>query len=336
MKSLWKAILNGLTFVDLAGHRQPRAYAVIALCILILLGLVGGFALHNHFDLMRKVSETAQPVAVISESPTQTATPIPETTSTDCPADAQDWSLVDVVVSTNYQLIQPACVYAGLEKTIAWALAVREGYSRAEATSALGFVEMPMRPLDRVKIPSKDQGAQEIAVSFIPANPDFTEWHINTKEEPAVTYALRGCFRTSSVVGNRLEVWGGNYPVVCLVAEDAEHTNIVYQLEGHSYTISAKPTRSFLLFGYAGNNLWIWLGTQDDPKIAIDDPVKYANDRQTVATLYDSKPWDARWLQTQFQLTMKSLPENWQSFTDESEKQAILQILNTSVSETKP
>jgi hypothetical protein len=39
MKYLWKNILDGLTYRDLAGKRQLRAYAVITLAILILLGL---------------------------------------------------------------------------------------------------------------------------------------------------------------------------------------------------------------------------------------------------------------------------------------------------------
>ena len=39
-------------------------------------------------------------------------------------------------------------------------------------------------------------------------------------------------------------------PVICLVVEDAENTHIVYSLDGHTYTSTATPMRSFLLFGY--------------------------------------------------------------------------------------
>ncbi|MBL0348094.1 hypothetical protein [Candidatus Villigracilis affinis] len=70
-----------------------------------------------------------------------------------CPTDSSEWSFTPTMISENYQIIQPACVYQGLEKSIAWALAVREGYSRAEATELLGFSEMPMRQMETVTFP---------------------------------------------------------------------------------------------------------------------------------------------------------------------------------------
>ena len=63
------------------------------------------------------------------------------------------------------------------------------------------------------------------------------------------------------------------------------------------YTSSATPMRSFLLFGYLEDGLWVWLGTQDDPKHEITDPATFANERLTIATMYDSQPWDAKWLE---------------------------------------
>jgi len=129
-------------------------------------------------------------------------------------------------------------------------------------------------------------------------------------------------------VGNRLEVWGGAYPVVCVVPEDAENTSTVYELDGHIYTAPSIPTRSYLLYGYAGNDLWVWLGTQESPKTRIDDPGLSANERETVAVLFDSRPWDERWLETYMGMVMKPLPENWQAQTDEAESQTILILLN--------
>ena len=215
-----------------------------------------------------------------------------------------------------------------MEKTIAWALAVREGYSRVEATQQLGFTEMPMRQMKSVTIPNDADDLVDVPVSFTPSNPDFKEWRLNPDGEAAVTYALRGCFETSSVKGNRVEIWGGDYSVICLVVEDAENTHILYSLNGHLYASSATPIRSFLLFGYLGDGQWVWLGTQTDPKLEITDPADNASDRLTVATLYDSQPWDAKWLMNTHHLPMQTLPENWQTFSDESEKQYILSVLS--------
>ena len=330
MKSLWKTILDGLTYEDLAGKRQPRIYTVVTGLILLLLFVAGGMAGLNWYLLMSRVQATPISVSI----PTQTVEPTePETVSTTlpstgCPTDSAEWSLTPTVISDNYQVIQPACVYQGLEKTIAWALAVREGYSRAEATEQLGFTEMPMRQMKSVTIPSDAVDLVDVPVSFIPPNPEFKEWRLNANGDAAVTYGLRGCFKTSSVKGNRVEIWGGDYSVICLVVEDAENTHILYSLNGHTYASSATPIRSFLLFGYLGDGQWFWLGTQTEPKLEITDPADNASDRLTVATLYDSQPWDAKWLMGTYHLDMQSLPENWQALKDENEKQYILSVLS--------
>ena len=334
MKSLWKTILDGLTYTDLAGKRQPRIYTVITGLILLMLLMAGGMAGLNRYLLMSRVQATPEVVTL----PTQTMEPVAtESIATSssgaidsfgCPTDSSEWSFTPTMISENYQVIQPACVYQGLEKTIAWALAVREGYSRAEATEQLGFTEMPMRQVESVTIPKDADGLVDMPVSFIPPNPEFKEWRLNANDKAAVTYALRGCFETSSVKGNRVEIWGGEYPVICLVVEDAENSQILYSLDGHMYTSTATPMRSFLLFGYLSDGQWVWLGTQTEPKLEITDAKENASDRLTVATLYDSQPWDAKWLSNTYHLEMQPLPENWQTLTDESEKKYILSVLS--------
>jgi hypothetical protein len=334
MKSLWKTILDGLTYKDLAGKRQPRIYTVVTGLILLLLFMAGGMAGLNRYLLMSRVQATPEAVTL----PTQTMEPVAtETIVTDpsggvdsfgCPTDSSEWSFTPTMISENYQVIQPACIYQGLEKSIAWALAVREGYSRAEATELLGFTEMPMRQMETVTLPRDANDLVDVPVSFIPPNPDFKEWRLNANGEAAVTYALRGCFETSSVKGNRVEIWGGEYPVICLVVEDAENTHILYALNDHMYISPATPMRSFLLFGYLCDGQWVWLGTQTEPKLEITDAKENASDRLTVATLYDSQPWDAKWLSNTWHLDMQPLPENWQSLTDENEKQYILSVLS--------
>ena len=342
MKSLWKTILDGLTYKDLAGKRQPRTYTVITGLILLLLLMAGGMAGLHRYLLMSRVQATPVSVSLTTQATeTLEAEPLAtiqleDGTPYGCPTDSSDWSLTPSYISENYKVIQPACVYQGLEKTIAWALAVREGYSRAEATQQLGLTEMPMRQVETVTIPADADGLMDVPVSFIPPNPDLTEWRLNVNGEAAVTYALRGCFKTSSVKGNRVEIWGGDYSVICLVVEDAENTHIVYSLNSHTYTSPATPMRSFLLFGYLSDGYWVWLGTQTEPKLEITDPQANAKERLTVATLYDSQPWDAKWLVDTHHLTMQPLPDNWQSLIDESEKQIILTALSAGQEGTTP
>ena len=141
MQNIWKTILDGLTYKDLAGKRQPRAFAVLSLIVLFLMTLVGGYIFLSRFRLMSQVEAEPIPVSISSE-PEFEPTSIPPTITAyepGCPTDSEQWSLTEPVIPQNYKIIQPACVYEGLEKTVAWALAIRNGYGRAEATSTLGF-----------------------------------------------------------------------------------------------------------------------------------------------------------------------------------------------------
>ncbi len=327
MKNLFDLILARLAFKDRTGKRLFCALAVLGgAALLLLLVLFGASALERHAT-MRATPATPRPVDV-TETPTALPTLVATSEPvqpTGCPTNPDDWFLADVFISQNYKLIQPACVYDGLAHSVAWALAVRQGYSRAEATALLDFAEMPMR---QIKTPGNKGEPQDTPLSFIPPPPDFTEWRVNAGGEPAVAYALRGCFSTSNVAGNKVEIWGGAYPIICVVVEDAENTHVVYALDGHTFTVPASPTRSFLLFGYAGDGLWVWLNARENPKTPIDDPARFANDRLTIATLYDSQPWNAQWLQERFSLTMRPLPEHWQDFKDDAEMQVILDTLN--------
>ena len=68
MKSLLQEILDGLTYKDLAGQRQPRAYTVVTGILLLLLFLVAGVALLNRILVMRTLRETPKPVNVTAQA----------------------------------------------------------------------------------------------------------------------------------------------------------------------------------------------------------------------------------------------------------------------------
>ena len=67
MKSLWKTILDGLTYKDLAGKRQPRTYTVMTGLILLLLLMAGGMAGLNRYLLMSRVQATPVSVSLTTE-----------------------------------------------------------------------------------------------------------------------------------------------------------------------------------------------------------------------------------------------------------------------------
>ena len=112
MQNIWKTILDGLTYKDLAGKRQPRAFAVLSLIVLFLMTLVGGYIFLSRFRLMSQVEAEPIPVSISSE-PEFEPTSIPPTITAyepGCPTDSEQWSLTEPVIPQNYKIIQPACV----------------------------------------------------------------------------------------------------------------------------------------------------------------------------------------------------------------------------------
>jgi len=334
MRTLFSAILDGLTFKDIAGKRHPRIYTVLTGAILILLAIFAICVALEHKVMMDEVQYTPVPLEVTPEA---TLAPEPtQTVSAACPVVPTDWVFLDVMPDDNFKRIEPACVYRGLGKSVAWAMAVRSGYTRAEAAHALGFVDFPMRRLNEVVALTNTKGPLTMEVSFTPPQPDFGEWRADESGKPALAYALRGCFRTSEIVGNQAKSWNADYPVICVLSEDSSASRVIMTLDGHVYTAQAEPTRSFALFGYSGDGQWLWLGTQKQPKVALGTVEDYQNETQTNARLYGAELWDSAWLTKQMGLSMKVLPDGWQNARDEAELKAILKILNADLLEAQP
>ena len=333
MKSLLNAICDGLTFTDIAGKRHPRIYVVFTGLILLLLAILAACTALEHKTMMDEVQ--SMPLAVeIANTPVITSEPA-QATAEACPNDPADWIFQDTLPGDNFKRIEPACVYQGLSKPVAWALAIRSGYTRAEASDALGYTAFPIRRLNEVMALTNTKGPLPLSVSFTPPHPDFAEWRIRSDGRLALVYALRGCFRTYEIVGNQARYWNEDYPVVCVLSEDFAGSHTVFKLDNHLFTSAAVSTRTFALFGYAGNGQWVWLGTQKEPKVSLDAILNFFDEARLSAEMHGLPVWDAAWLAEVHGLHPKPLPDNWQTMTDDIAKQAILNELNSYV-ETLP
>jgi len=328
-------MLNFFTYTDLSGKRRLRTYMIIAIAsFTLLLLLAGGATLWRIWQFSP---------AEIAETPVfapLAATTIPETTPTNtpeaCPSDPADWALLDLPLSKNYKSLNPACVYAALERTVAWILAINEGYSRAEATEILGFSAMPMTmQTGELTILTDNKGPVAVQMLISPQVPDLAQWAINKSADPAATMALRGCFRTSTFAGNERQDWGGSYDVICVVSKDTEAAYGVMQLGEHLFTgghgrVSA--SRTFLLFGYKEKG-WTWLGWREDggrvsyEEIGLTDELASA-DREMKSSIFDLPLWDHVWLEENHGMVMKPLPDGWQETTDTDARDAILNEIN--------
>ncbi len=328
-------MLNFFTYTDLSGKRRLRTYVIIAIAsFALLLLLAGGATLWRIWNFSpAEIAETP-----VFASLTETAIPevMPSNTPEACPSDSADWALLDTPLSKNYKSISPACVYTELERTVAWILATGEGYSRAEATEKLGFSAMPMTmQTGELTILTDNKGPISVQMLISPQMPELAQWAIDKSGNPATTMALRGCFRTSTFAGNERQDWGDDYNVICVISKDSETAYGLMQLGEHLFTggdgqVSA--SRTFLLFGYKEKS-WTWLGWREDggrvgyEEVGLSTELASA-DREMRNAIFGLPLWDSVWLEENYGLAMRALPDDWQEARDSVARDAILREIN--------
>jgi hypothetical protein len=300
----------------------------------LLLLLAGGATLWRIWEFSpTDVVET--PVFAPSIA-TNTPETIPTNTPEACPSDPADWALLDTPLSKNYKSLSPACVYTELERTVAWVLAINEGYSRVEATEKLGFSSMPMTMQTGIlTILTDNKGPLSVQMLISPQVPDLAQWTIDQSGEPATTMALRGCFRTSTFAGNEQQDWGDGYDVICVVSKDTEAAYGVMQLGEDLFTGGdgqVAASRTFLLFGYKEKS-WTWLGwRKDGGRVSYEEigltTEQARADREMKSSIFGLSHWDSAWLEESYGMAMKPFPINWQDATDTTTRDAILNEIN--------
>ena len=328
-------MLKFFTYTDLSGKRRLRTYVIIAIASFTLLLLLAGGAM-----LWRTWAFSPAEIAETPVFAPLTATAIPEVmpsnTPEACPSDPADWALLDMPLSKNYKSLSPTCIYAEMERTVAWILAINEGYSRAEATEALEFSAMPMTmKTGELTILTDNKGPVVVQTLISPQVPDLAQWTIDQSGNPATTMSLRGCFRTSTFAGNERQDWGGGYEAICVVSKDTEAAYGVMQLGEDLFTGGdgqVAASRTFLLFGYKEKS-WTWLGWREDggrvsyEEIGLTTELARA-DREMKSSIFGLPLWDHVWLEENHDMAMKALPDDWQEATDTDARDAILNEIN--------
>ena len=324
------------------GERKLKRYVVAALIIGVLMVLtivwvaIQRTQIKAHMADVPTMTATSTSVSA-SMATTQISTLIPEVNT--CPTDPSMWSLKVDLSNNQYVPIDPPCVYDGLGRTVAWSLAIQMGYSREDANNLLGFSFDPsknnpaMVVLQNVTILTIDTfNVAKIGLDSTPMTPQFTEWVVTPDGQPAVTDSILGCFRTASMVGNGLKDWGDGYPVICIIADDAQSGYRVNSLSGHLYTGGMiKAHRVLSLFGYATDGRWVWLGNEAGVSVDQSDISQDTLEKgyQAYSEAYQTPIWDSQWLNDTLGIALKPLPDGWLTANNASELQAILNSLNS-------
>jgi hypothetical protein len=205
------------------------------------------------------------------------------------------------------------------------------GYSGAEAAGLLGFTDLPQGPyVKAIRGMTAQKGPQGVPVFVEFFHPDLQYWSLTEQGGPGVALSLRGCYRTHTLVGSQVRSWENSYAVICTVAGDYDMTWGGFRLGSHAYFNRASTEqvkRGFLLFGYVSRNRWELIGQHKD-LWAMIEPAKAYQDREFYASRYGSGVWDANWLGDVYGFGVRTPPENWRSYNDPAEIQAIADELN--------
>ena len=297
--------MRGLIYRDLNG--RPRLRRVVA--ALLILGAVGALAVWTR----RGADKDKTPIAVQPSTPEEALAAAPAGTPTStptpglavCPVDPADWRFVEVFPGDHYQRIEPACVYAGLEKTAAWMLMARLGYSKTTASDRLGLASLPWSPVLSIEGYTNLKGPMDLTLApEWPAHPDFHFWQVDRDGQPAVALSLRGCYRAPSSYGS----------VICVLALDRSPGSAVSVLDEHRFASHAAHlpgSRTFQLLGYGGEGHWRLLGQLDGLNLEIENLTQMAGERKSMSERLGTVPWDAAWLAEAFGVRTSPLPEDW-------------------------
>jgi hypothetical protein len=323
-----------LTYSDLSGRRKLRRYVMAAFGIAILLAALAVVSQVQHSQARAEVFATPRPVtdeaAENANQPATTATV--EQAPIDCLDNPADWVWHDIFPGKNLKRLAPDCVYESLARTVAWHMLERMGYSKDEAAELLDFEGLPYRPVKTIRGLTSLKGPLDLVVSMEwGPHPDYRYWTLDEHGNPGMAYALQGCYRARTVVGNQVEAWGP-YPVHCLVAVDYTPGWSVHELGEYHYAANWADqlgARTFVLFGYAGEGLWVLIGELPDLYVAHDQiGGNLASDRETAAARHGVMVWDAGWLFDTFGFAPYPLQDGWQTMTDSAALQPMGEELN--------
>jgi len=319
---------NQMTFQELSGRRKLRAYVLVAIALMALIFAGWMVFLGSRLNAAsaegRRATELASVPTMAEPTLTPTVTPVP--TQAPCPADYLQWSyrLPGEYATGNLMKIEPPCVYAGLERSVAWTLLAQSmGYSGEQAAELLGFAEMTFRPVQQIVMNSDSKKEIEMGMTAPFILPTTRFWLLDGDGKPAVTISMRGCYEGYHFEGTLPVVWG-TYSVVCKVAFDIEQGSggwkiADFESDSDFYVIKAKNNRRVLgLYGYVGNHIWVLLGFQRDPVIEYEktalDP---ESDRNQKSEAFGLPAWDAGWVENRYGFGMNPLPVEWRTYAEQ-------------------
>ncbi len=340
-----KTLLDAFFWRDpYTGKRRPRDlfWATLLALLAVVMAGVALVVFKPYYSAalpptptLRPPTATPLPSPTFTPSPVPTATPVPVTEKdktlaeiASCDPDPANWKM-EKIFGNWYRITEPSCALTGLGRAVAWHIATRAmGYTADEAAQVLGYPKgkWPWAPSRTGWVMFKTAGKVGYAPMSLYFAPDVRQWAVADDKGAlgSMTLTPRGCYRANWPEGGRIVWWrdkGFPFEVGCFFYEDYTAKTFVYETEqGAGKDNAPVDKRVSVLFAYAQETGWVYLGRIDDEKYnqSIQDwenkfGISVPDDEQHYAEMWHIPLWNVAWVEEAWGMPVKPLPEDWQN-----------------------
>jgi len=346
---------DNFSYIKPNGKRALRTWVLATLVILLVVVGVFGYSIYASSARQASIDATPRPVTVPSAAP-QTPTAIPSATAiatvdpaiaaataqANCPKDSTQWKFKPIAPDSNFAQIDPPCVYHFMDPVIAWIMASQTmGWDQQKAIGSFGFKDDPYDVITHtvdLLPPSTAQKVVTVNDTYrFPINPGYQRWYIDVNGQViGAKVVVNGCYSLYTIVNGVKQYYStqfatSTYTTLCNVSLDYRSGWAINEYKGKVYSrnfTSSGGYRIPLIFGYDNtSSAWYYIGALQNTSTVSDDVM---NSSETAAqSIYNSPIWDLTWAEGKYGIQPNtSLPDNWQTYTNQQDKVNIDALLN--------
>ena len=335
---------DNFSYVKPNGKRALRAWVWATLAIVLVVVGISGYSIFAVQERQAEIVATPRPAATLAPTSISTLTPAPTVTPTvdasatssalaaECPSDSTQWTFTPVAGGVNYDRIDPPCVYHELDKLIGWIMSFDTmGWDDKTAIHSSNF-NFSNDPWDN-NVPRTDflpptgNKVYSFVPTWFPFEQNYQGWYVVSNSVSGANFVVEGCYPTYNMVDGQKKYWSpqyapSDYTALCMLSMDTLAGWKVNEDGGKIYSrnyTSSGGVRLPAVFGYDNvDHAWYFLGFMGPGVLSSDKDT--INIEATDQTVFNSPLWNLDWIEKQYGMFPKPLPDNWQKYSSQADE----------------
>ena len=342
---------DNFSYVKANGKRALRSWVLATFAIFLVLAVIIGYSVFAAHERQAQIAATPRPAAILAPTLAPTLALVPTVTPTvdvgatssalaaDCPTDSTQWTFTPIGENSNYARIDPPCVYHGMDRVIAWIMASQGmGWDQQTAINSFSFVDNPYNDsqpkMDFLSVTGKPFS---VSMTWYPMASNDLDWYVVNNSVAAEHFVVGGCYSTYTMVNGQKKYWSSQYAssvftAICAVYLDRFAGWSVYQAGDKVYArdyTSSGGLRLTAMLGYDNNpkyHTWYLFGFTGPGVVSSDENT--TNLEGQMQQWFNSPLWDLNWIEKQYGMFPKPLPDKWQKYTSQADLNDYLAKVN--------